>query len=567
MKRNNIDPKDFHEAAKSLIKARRAMFQHDFPRFRTYYFPHYHKSEDGIFQADTTSLLAGLTLHRGTKLAIAAPREHGKSTLVSLEYILHAICYKHEEFVLLISHTAKQSENNLENIKIELMTNPRLIMDFPEVCETGKKPGPPRWTKTEVVTRNNVKILALSTGQQIRGRRKSQYRPSLIVLDDLERDDSARNPEGYDKLEQWLTRSVLKAGSSDTNVVFIGTIHHYHSLLAKAISDDHFPGWTKRIYKAISSWSIHPELWEKWTRIFNNHELQGNRSGPAAALEFFEKNSEAMLDGTHVLWPAAKGYYRLMVTREEDGYPSFDSEFQNEPINPKDNIFNVSELHHWDERAQTEEELFNVLGQNVEFYGACDPSMGKEGRYSDFSAIITLAREPVRGDLYIIDADIARRRPDELIKMILAYAERRKYCRFGFEINAVQEVIKDLLEKESNASGIYLPIEGIRNSTDKRARIESIQPLVRSGAIRFSKRHTQLLEQMRCYPKGAHDDGLDALEMAVSVVRMGGGRLDISVTDRKEVLRRYHADKFEGFEEYFDGDVQPSPKAKEIKVL
>ena len=32
----------------------------------------------------------------------------------------------------------------------------------------------------------------------------------------------------------------------------------------------------------------------------------------------------------------------------------------------------------------------------------------------------------------------------------------------------------------------------------------------------FSRRHHTLLEQLRQYPLGAHDDGPDALEMAVS---------------------------------------------------
>ena len=533
MKRNKIDSRDVYEVMKSLITVRRTMYRDDFSKFRTCYFPHYHKSEDGIFQAETSGLLTGLIANRGTKIAIAAPREHGKSTLVSLEYILYSICHKREEFIVIISHTADQAAGFLENIKNELVSNQRLILDFPEVCEIGAKPGPPRWTKTEVITRNGVKILALGTGQQIRGRRNRQYRPSLIVLDDIESDESARNPEGYDKLEQWLTKSVLKAGSSDTNVVFVGTIHHYHSLLAKATSPDHFPGWTKKIYKAVRSWSIHPELWEKWTLIFNNRESYGNGSGPKAALEFFQTNKEKMLEGTKVLWPALKDYYHLMVKREEEGRPSFDSEFQNEPINPADCYFNIEEIHYWDDQFRSEEELLDILGEKVEFYGACDPSMGKQGRNSDYSAIITFARDPKHGTLYTIDADIARYKPDELINTILAFAQRRKYARFAFEINGYQDFIKTLLERRSNEMRVYLPVEGIKNSTDKLARIQSLQPLIKSGAIKFSKRHGQLLEQMKCFPRGSHDDGLDALEMAVRVCQEAS-RTDFEIlsTDR-----------------------------------
>ena len=73
------------------------------------------------------------------------------------------------------------------------------------------------------------------------------------------------------------------------------------------------------------------------------------------------------------------------------------------------------------------------------------------------------------------------------------------------------------MQKRSSEVNAYLPLEEIKHSTDKRARIEALQPLVKNGTIRFSKRHHRLLEQMKYYPKGAHDDGLDALEMVMNL--------------------------------------------------
>ena len=58
------------------------------------------------------------------------------------------------------------------------------------------------------------------------------------------------------------------------------------------------------------------------------------------------------------------------------------------------------------------------------------------------------------------------------------------------------------------------------HSTDKVGRIKSLQPLIASGRIRFSKKHRLLLEQLRQFPKAAHDDGPDALEMAVAASRV-----------------------------------------------
>jgi predicted phage terminase large subunit-like protein len=63
--------------------------------------------------------------------------------------------------------------------------------------------------------------------------------------------------------------------------------------------------------------------------------------------------------------------------------------------------------------------------------------------------------------------------------------------------------------------GIYPPIEPVTNTSDKQARIEALQVKVKLGYIQFSKRHTELLIQLKYFPKYAHDDGPDALEMAV----------------------------------------------------
>lgn len=71
-------------------------------------------------------------------------------------------------------------------------------------------------------------------------------------------------------------------------------------------------------------------------------------------------------------------------------------------------------------------------------------------------------------------------------------------------------------------AGRYLPVRDIQHTSDKLGRIQSLQPLIRSGMLQFSRRHATLLEQLRLFPKAAHDDGPDALEMAVQVGRACG---------------------------------------------
>ena len=86
----------------------------------------------------------------------------------------------------------------------------------------------------------------------------------------------------------------------------------------------------------------------------------------------------------------------------------------------------------------------------------------------------------------------------------------------GMESNQFQKFLGDELKRRSAAAGVYVPVKDIHNTTDKLGRIQRLQPLISLGTLRFSKRHITLLEQLRQFPVGAHDDVPDAPETAVS---------------------------------------------------
>ena len=293
------------------------------------------------------------------------------------------------------------------------------------------------------------------------------------------------------------------------------TIQHYDSLLAKLTDPIKRPMWEGKVYRSVEQWSDHPELWQTWSAVLHRREDYEGEHGSNAARRFFEDHCEEMLSNTQVLWPEMEDYYTLMLMRESEGPASFDSEKQNEPVNPQDCFFLEEDFQFWDDRWPSEQELIASLGKEAQFVGACDPSLGKQGKHADDSAIITLLRDGQTGTLDVLDADISRRKPDRILDDILAYARHRKYLRFGFETNQFQSFLAEELKRRSNQSGIYLPVHDINHTSDKLGRIQGLQPLVRSGHLQFSRRHTTLLEQLRLFPKAAHDDGPDALEMAV----------------------------------------------------
>lgn len=72
----------------------------------------------------------------------------------------------------------------------------------------------------------------------------------MIVLDDLENDENVEKPEQRDKLQSWLQKTVLNLGAADgsMDVVYVGTLLHYDSVLARTLRK---PLWKARTFRSI----------------------------------------------------------------------------------------------------------------------------------------------------------------------------------------------------------------------------------------------------------------------------------------------------------------------------
>ena len=61
----------------------------------------------------------------------------------------------------------------------------------------------------------------------------------------------------------------------------------------------------------------------------------------------------------------------------------------------------------------------------------------------------------------------------------------------------------------------FAPFKETRNTRNKELRIFGMETYITTGTILFSRKHTVLLDQLKYFPMGDHDDGPDALEMAL----------------------------------------------------
>lgn len=490
----------------SLQRFRKLEASRSLAFFAAYYFPHYVKSRSSSFhQFLYQELVRVVNSPVGQRVAIAAPRGNAKSSITSLIFLLWCVVYQRKRFIILLSDTSSQAEEFLSDLRNEIENNERLREDFGDLKGD-------IWKADDIITRNQVRILVLGARKKIRGRRFNDLRPDLIVGDDLENDENTVNPEQRKKNENWWFKAVSKAGNQYTDIIIIGTIIHYDSLLANLLKNPIYQG---HMFKAVSQYST-SNLWQKWEEIYLSMSETEKQGDVNPARMFFNEHQEEMLAGTKVLWPAGQSYYHLMELRLAEGPSSFESEYQNNPINPNDCLFQQDWFVFYEEPSWDD---------YVEFVGACDPSMGKSVR-ADFSAIIILGKTR-SGLLDVLVGDLDRRNPDQILadilsrcKVLIEQHPNIPFTSFAIESVQFQEYFRDNVIKESRKRGFYLPVSSTDNQNSRKdLRIKTLQPLLKNGQLRFHKQQRLLLEQLQYYPLADHDDGPDALEMAVRKAR------------------------------------------------
>jgi predicted phage terminase large subunit-like protein len=403
-----------------------------------------------------------LTTKRG---AVAAPREHAKSTVVSLFFVLYCICYKLRRFIVLLSDTLPQARLLLNANKVELEGNDALIEDFGNLVNDSK------WGEEDILTTTGIRVVARGAGQSLRGLRQRMYRPDLVIGDDLENDETVDNPESRNKLERWFKNVVLNLGKT-CQVFLVGTILHFDSLLAHLLDEDKYKKFFKRLFQAVDD-DFTPES---------------------------------------VLWSAKWSADDLRAKEEDVGPTEFNQEFRNRPINSDTQSFKESDIIR---HAFTRE---SIVGVPLVKLTGIDPAISKKEKADDFASV-TVGIDP-DGFILVLRAEGKKLSFPQQKKFVFDRYDEEQPVAIGVESVAYQKALKQDLDEEGRKSGRYIPVVELQADTDKFRRITAISPLVENGTIRFCLDGTQkkLISQLLFLGK-LHDDLADALTMAVSLAR------------------------------------------------
>lgn len=388
------------------------------------------------------------------------PRDHGKTTRNTQAMPLWLALNHPGSFIVICGASADSAKEMMDAIKDDLEDNELILDDYGE--QRGNT-----WTKRKIKLANGSSIVAVGRGQRLRGIKNKYQRPTHIICDDLLDDKEVESPTLRRQAERWFKRVIMNLGKGALTII-ANTIMHPDDLpsrLLKQIEDGRLPNWLGLRFSAItpSGHSLFPARWSL-------QELDNKRIASGSAW-----------------W----------------------TEWMNRPIA--------------DEDADFKEEWFVYFKpyeldlRDCTIGMAIDPATGlKKG---DWSFIAVVARHKITMVDHVLFAKGWKESDLKFAQRIVDVFRQHRPSFVMFETVAFQKIYKKEVMRYAKKKGVRLPVREFKGG-NKQVRIKSLSSQVENGLIQFLETQTLLRQMFLEFPRG-HDDGPDAVEMAISGFESG----------------------------------------------
>jgi hypothetical protein len=436
------------------------------------------------------------------KVAIAAPRGWGKTSIVALALMARWILFHVTGFICYINKSHDAASLQTENLRRELVSN-RTIKGFFghfKQRDVGNSEFEEVFSKKAWVAYNTL-VWPRGAGQQVRGVLFKNDRPGLIVIDDLEDPQKVNNDDIRKGWYEWLYADVIKAvprigpQAKNWKIVYIDTLKHEDSVLQKLIDS---PEWD----------SIRLE----------------------ACDDDFHSTAPEFISDAEI----AKEWQQHVDAGQTD---VFFRELRNLPISTKDSSFRQDYFHYYNlppDRPVRESDLKLLdvevqQDQNIETVIILDPAKTVK-IHSAESAIIGIGIDLNSARLFIRDIISEKMYPDEIYDAFFGMAQMLGAKVGGIEETSLNEFIKQPMKNEMFRRGTFLELiwlkarGGMTGEKGKPMRIRELVPYYRGGYIyhNASCANTKKLEQqLLMFPRSKLWDIMDALAYIIEMLELG----------------------------------------------
>lgn len=399
----------------------------------------------------------------------AAPRGFSKTTIFQT-CICFSIANNLDNFIVLLEKTFNEAAEVIFAIRDEFSTNPAIRQVYGELIsksEAGIYSDKSKDTQGDVMI-NGVRLRAKGFNQPIRGLKSKEWRPSRILLDDVESDEHISNFEQRQKYLDNFLQGVLPAIDVGCFVKVMGTILHNDSLLMNLITQH-----SGEIFRAYDK--TNPENTLLWPSRWNFERLE-------------DKKQQMMIEGK--------------------GSSKFYQEYLNEAVDDANRCF------HWEwlQNEYTEEDIkFKALNRYITIDMA---DSKKDG--ADFTGVCIVDWDS-DNNWYIRYAKRYKINLPELIDLIFKLWLDFKPIKIGVEKKAFEYQVKPFLEiksRETDIKPIVVQLEDGGNAKGDRIK-GALEGRFEAKKIWFFKNSIDdqkiLRGELYDFPASKNDDLSDAL--------------------------------------------------------
>lgn len=418
-------------------------------------------------------------------VAIAAPRGHAKSTIITITYTLASILFRQNKFVLLVADTEAQAALFLGQIKQILYDSTEIHQLFGlQLDEKGvifEKD-----TETDIIVKftdnSFFRIIAKGAEQKLRGLLWQGSRPDLIVIDDILNDELVANKDRRDKLRKWIYGALIPCRSEQGKIRWVGTVMNLDDPLC----------------------SLMPNERDKQSIVTDLKVSSSKKKGMWRTVLYRAHNS----DYTKLLWPERKSkqfFTELRNDFQEQGMPEvYACEYLNNPVDDSIRYFRKGDF-----LVMTEEDR----KKNKQFYITADLAISEKER-ADYTAIVVGGMDS-NGQLHIVNCIRERLSGDEIVATLLSLQKVYNPLAVGIEDTQISKALGPYLNRAMAETGTYMNVLMLKpHRQDKIQRARSIQARMRAGMVKFDKHADWWLsfeDECMSFPRAKHDDVVDAL--------------------------------------------------------
>jgi predicted phage terminase large subunit-like protein len=432
------------------------------------------------------------------KVAIAAPRGWGKTSIVALALMARYILFRHTGFICYINKSHDAASLQTENLRRELVSNRMIKYFFGDFRQrdVSIKEFEEVFSKKAWVAYDTL-VWPRGAGQQVRGVLFKNDRPGLIIIDDLEDPQKVNNDEIREGWYEWLYADVIKAlprmgeAAKHAKIVYIDTLKHEDSVLQKLLNS---PEW-------------------KSVRL-------------EACDDNFKSTAPDFISDADI----AKEWQQHVDAGQTD---VFFRELRNLPISTKDSSFRQEYFHYYNlppDRPVREGDLKTYdaslqQSNHIETVVLLDPAKTVK-IHSAESAILGIGIDLASAKVYVRDAISEKMYPDEIYDALFGMGQMLGAKVLGIEETSLNEFIKQPIKNEMFRRGSFFELVWLkaRGGMKKEYRVKELVPYYRGGYIYHNASCAyikKLEQQLLMFPRSALWDMMDCLAYLIEMLELG----------------------------------------------